>query len=93
VLIPSLYATSLRTRSLRSVRVLSDQNTRWRLPFHFSNDKRQEFLVSPYFLDTHPLSVKDDRRDAAHVRQAPHVNNHHKIIIIILDSKTKLKRI
>jgi hypothetical protein len=34
VLIPSLYATSLRTGSLRPVRVPSDQNTRWRLPVH-----------------------------------------------------------
>jgi hypothetical protein len=34
VLKPSLYATSLRTRSLRPVRVPSDQNTRWRLPVH-----------------------------------------------------------
>jgi hypothetical protein len=34
VLIPSLYATSLRSRSLRPVRVPSDQNTRWRLPVH-----------------------------------------------------------
>ena len=47
MLIPSLYATSPRTRSLRPVRVPSDQNTRWRLPFHLT-DKRQEFLVSPY---------------------------------------------
>jgi len=48
VLIPSLYATSLRTRSLRPVRVPSDQNTRWRLPFHFSTNKRHEFLVSTH---------------------------------------------
>jgi len=46
VLIPSLYATSLRTRSLRPVRVPSGQNTKWRLPFYFSTNKRQEFLVS-----------------------------------------------
>ena len=49
MLIPSLYATSPRTQSLRPVRVPSDQNTRWRLPFHFSTNKRQYFLVS---LDT-----------------------------------------
>jgi len=55
VLIPSLYATSLRTRSLRPVRVPSDQNTRWRLPFYFSTDKRQEFLVSLYFRYTHTI--------------------------------------
>jgi len=48
VLIPSLYATSPRTRSLRPVRVPSDQNTRWRLPFYFSTNKRREFLVSPH---------------------------------------------
>ena len=52
MLIPSLYATSLRTRSLRPVRVPSDQNTRWRLHSIFSTDKRQEFLVSPYLPDT-----------------------------------------
>ena len=34
MLIPSLYATNLRTPSLRPVRVPSDQNTRWRLPFY-----------------------------------------------------------
>jgi hypothetical protein len=48
VLIPSIYATSPRTRSLRPVRVPSDQNTRWRLSFHFSTNKRQEFLVSTH---------------------------------------------
>ena len=47
MLIPSLYATSLCTRSLKAVRVPSDQNTRWRLPFPHSTDKRQEFLVLP----------------------------------------------
>jgi len=57
VLIPSLYATSLHTRSLRPVRVPSDQNTRWRLPFHFSTAKRQELLVSPYFPDTTHMRV------------------------------------
>jgi len=61
VLIPSLYATSPRTQSLRPVRVLSDQNTRWRLPFHFPTNKRQYFLVSPYLPDryhTHFLDFK-----------------------------------
>ena len=33
VLIPSLYTTSLRTPSLRPLRVPSDQNTKWRLSF------------------------------------------------------------
>jgi hypothetical protein len=51
VLIPSLYATSPRTRSLRPVRVPSDQNTRWRLPHHLSLLRDKEFLVSPYLPD------------------------------------------
>jgi hypothetical protein len=51
VLISSFYITSFRTPSLRPVRVPSDQNTRWRLPFKFFNDKRQEFLVSLYLPD------------------------------------------
>jgi hypothetical protein len=67
VLIPFLYATSPRTRSMRPFRVYSDQNTRWRLPFYFSTDKRQEFIVSPYLLDTTRESGRY-RRDAAHVR-------------------------
>jgi len=47
VLIHSIYETSPHVRSLRPVRVLSNQNTRWRL--FFSTDKRQEFIVSSYF--------------------------------------------
>ena len=70
MLIPSLYATSPRARSLRPVRVPSDQNTRWRLPHHFIflplGDK--EFLVSPYLPDIYPHLRVDDRRDVAHVR-------------------------
>jgi len=68
VLIPSLYATSPRTRSLRPVRVPSDQNTRWRLPFLFSINKRQEFLVSPHL--PHKIDFEGGcfRRDAAHMR-------------------------
>jgi hypothetical protein len=61
VVIPSLYATSPRTQSLRPVRVPSDQNTRWRLPFHFPTNKRQYFLVSPHLPDryhTHFLDFK-----------------------------------
>ena len=54
MLIPSLYATSPRARSLRPVRVPSDQNTRWRLPHHFSLLRDNEFLVSPYWLDIYP---------------------------------------
>jgi len=46
VLIPFLYATSPRTRSLRSVRVSSDQNTRWQLPFHFLPINDKNFLSS-----------------------------------------------
>jgi len=71
VLIPSLYATSPRTRSLRPVRVPSDQNTRWRLPFHFSLIKDKNFL-SPYIcqIDIYILDLKwNIRRDAIHVRQ------------------------
>jgi hypothetical protein len=67
-----LYATNPRTRSLRPVRVPSDQNTKWRLPFYFSTGKRQEFLVSthlPHFLDTTNIEGGCFRRDAAHVRQ------------------------
>ena len=70
MLIPSLYATSLRTRSLRPVRVPSDHNTRWRLPFHFFPLIRDKNSLSPHIYQIHtPLSVEDDRRDAAHVRQ------------------------
>jgi hypothetical protein len=49
VLIPSLYATSPRARSLRLVRVFSDQNTRWRLLFSLYTNKRQEIRVSLIF--------------------------------------------
>jgi len=51
VLIHSLYTTNPRTRSLRPIRVSSDQNTRWWLSFLFSTYKRQEFLVPPYLPD------------------------------------------
>ena len=54
MLIPSLYATSPRARSLRPVRVPSDQNTRWRLPHHFSPLRDNEFLVSPHWPDIYP---------------------------------------
>jgi hypothetical protein len=53
VLIPSLYATSLRTQSLRPVRVPSDQNTRWRLPFPFFTAKRQRIPCLPIFFQIH----------------------------------------
>jgi hypothetical protein len=69
VLIPSLYATSLRTQSLRLDRFPSDQNTRWRLPFYFSPLRDNEFLVSPHLPDLYPYMRVEDRRDAAHVRQ------------------------
>jgi hypothetical protein len=49
VLIPFLYAISLRVRSQRLVRVPSDKNTRWWLSFPRFTDKRQEFLVSLIF--------------------------------------------
>jgi len=58
VLIPSLYATSLRTRSLRPVRVSSDQNTRWRLPFHFSLIRDKNFL-SPHIFQTHTHECRE----------------------------------
>jgi hypothetical protein len=54
VLIPSLYATSLRAQSLRPVRVPSDQNTRWRLPHHFLPLRDKEFLVSPHLPVIYP---------------------------------------
>jgi len=65
VLIPSLYATSSHTRFLRPIRVSSDQNTRWRLSFPHSTNKRQEFIIfpiSPYLLDTMPESGRLSRR-------------------------------
>jgi hypothetical protein len=40
VLIPFLYATSPSAQSMRPVTVASDQNTRWRLSFLHSSDKR-----------------------------------------------------
>jgi len=52
VLIPSLYTTSLYARSLRSVRVPSNQNPMWQFSFPPFIDKKQEFLVFPYLLDT-----------------------------------------
>ena len=50
VLILFLYATISRARSPRPFRISSDQNTRWRLSFLHSTDKRQEFFVLPIFL-------------------------------------------
>jgi hypothetical protein len=70
VLIHFLYATSPRIRSLRPIRVPSDQNNRWRLSFYFFTDKKQEFITSPYFdfqILTWELNI---RRDAAHVWQS-----------------------
>ena len=52
MLISSIYTTSPHTRSLKPVRVPSDQNTRWRLSFPPSTDKRQEFITSLYLPDT-----------------------------------------
>jgi hypothetical protein len=52
VQIPSIYATKPRTRSLKLIRVSSDQITRRRVSFHFFTDKRQEFIVSSHFSDT-----------------------------------------
>ena len=74
MLIPFLYATSPRIRSLKPVRVPSDQKTWWRLPFHFPLIKDKNSLF-PYTcqidIDTF-LDLKWDkyfRRDAVHVRQ------------------------
>jgi len=67
VLITFLYATSPRTRCLRPVRFHSDQNTRWRLPFPLSTDKRQESIISPNLPDT--LHEMEYRRDTTHMRQ------------------------
>jgi hypothetical protein len=57
MLIPSLYATSPRTRSLRPVRVPSDQNTRRRLRFLLSTNKRQEFFVSTHLPHFYTLNT------------------------------------
>ena len=66
MLIPSLYATSPRARSLRPIRVSSDQNIRWRLLFSLSTDKRQEIIV--FFISRVPNPREDTSRDVAHVR-------------------------
>jgi hypothetical protein len=68
MLIPSLYATCLHTRSLRPVRVSNNQKLGGDSYSIFFINKRQEFLVSLYFPDTY-MSVEDDHHDAAHVRQ------------------------
>ena len=73
MLIPSLYVTSLRTPSLRPVRVPSNQNTRWRLPIHIFTGRDKNFLVSPPLFSRNKYSDfslrVDDRRAAAHVQQ------------------------
>ena len=53
MLILSFYAISPHTPSLIPVRIPNDQNTRWRLTFHISTNKRQEFLISLYLSDIH----------------------------------------
>ena len=70
MLIPSLYATSLRTRSLRSIRVPSDQNTRWRLPVHILLIRDKNSLsIHICQIDHYHFSLRvGDRRDAAHMR-------------------------
>ena len=45
VLIFFLYAISSFSQTLIPVRIPSDQNTKWQLPFPLSTDKWQEFLV------------------------------------------------
>ena len=57
VVTPSLYATSPNARSLRPVRVPSDQNTRWQLSFPLSTNKGQEFLVFPISQPERMLAV------------------------------------
>ena len=75
MLIPSFYVTSPRTRSPRPVRVPSDQNTRWQLPFHFLPIKDNIFLYPHkygyiYIVDLWKWKqLYNFRRDAAHVRQ------------------------
>jgi len=62
-----LYATSLRARSLRPIKVPSDQNTLWRLSFSLSTNKRQEILVSPisWFTYTESGRISPRRRTCA----------------------------
>jgi len=52
VLIPFLYATNPHTRYLKPIRVSSDQNTRWRLSFHFPLIKDKN-LLSPHICQIH----------------------------------------
>jgi hypothetical protein len=67
MLIPFLYATSPGTQSLRSVRVPSNQNIRWWLPFLFSLLKDKNFL-SPHICQIDILMRIDDHHDTAHMR-------------------------
>jgi hypothetical protein len=83
VLIPSLYATSLRTRSLRPVRVPSDHNTRWRLHSIFPPIRDKNSLVSPYFPDPHTL--ERGRTIAA----TPHTCDTSFLLFIFLDPSKK----
>ena len=102
MLIPFLYATSPRTWSLRPVRVPGDQNTRWRLPFLLSTDKRQEFLISLFFpiFPGYQYSriCGPNHRDAAYVRQHAHCHNPfldyslNSKFLFLLTSKKNLKQ-
>jgi len=70
---------------LKRVRVPSDQNTRWRLSFHFLTDKKQEFLVSLYFsisryLDESEIFVATphtrDRDDAENAKNDANISKN-----------------
>ena len=80
VLIPSLYAISLRTPSLRLVRIPSDQNTRWQLTVHILLIRDKNFLYLHIFqVDTISLRV-DNHHDAAHVRHVLQDITHYSLI-------------
>jgi hypothetical protein len=61
-----LHTTSPFIQTLRLVRILSDQNIKWRL-HPFLNYKKQEFIVlSPITREI--LTWEDDRCDAIYVQ-------------------------
>jgi len=78
VLIPSLYTISPRTRSLRPVRVPSNQNIRWRLSFPPSTDKRKGILISPYF-----SYLPDRYLDEVQYLSRRHIRATHFIVIYV----------
>jgi hypothetical protein len=66
VLKPSFYAINPLTRTLRPVRVPSDQNIGWRLSFPLFTNKEQEFIV----LSTH--TILDHSRSRRIIVATPH---------------------